>query len=258
MSESTVIVVPTTEPWVTTAVALRPSDPEPQYLAVAEAVKSSKAFQAGITAMLAEPKKLAHQAHKSITELEAKLLAPAKADEERWKGEMRAWDNARESERKAEEARLQEVARKAEEARRLEEAAAMEREANEKKAAAAALAADGDEIEAAIAAAEAEELQAEAEASINRPIEAPVVIVQKATPKVTGISYNKPWASPDVEVFDLDALANYAMSNRMHRHLIKYEANLSALKALAKSLKATMQIPGVRVGPGGGMSVGRK
>src|SRR3990167_2842448 len=112
------------------------------------------------------------------------------------KAKLVSYDEEQERIRRQEEARLRNLARQEEERRHLEQAAAMEREA----------AATGDT-----------QLQAEAEALLDTPIETPVVSVEKATPKVAGLSYSERWSAV---VTDKTKLVAYVAANPQYLNLV--------------------------------------
>lgn len=205
--------------WVAPAVPL-PVRSQDEYVEVAQQLKAVKEFERRVTEWFAPLKTKAHAAWKALVEREGETLAPAREWESRCKAAMAAWDTQQEELRRAEERRLQEEARKREEERRLAEAAALEAEGI----------AEGDTAKVA-----------EAESIIEEPVETPVVVVPKATPKVQGISYREQWLA---QVVDLHALIRYVAQNPAFTNLLL--PNMAALNAQARSLKANLAIPGVK------------
>ncbi|HMN09341.1 MAG TPA: hypothetical protein PKC83_11195 [Gemmatimonadaceae bacterium] len=206
--------------WPERARAMVIDTPE-SYVAAADMLKGIKALRAKITDTFGPLKAKAHAAWKAICDEQTRADAPLTEAETTIKRAMVAWDT--EQARIAAEAarHAAEQARLDEERRRLEEAAALEREA----------VATGDAS-----------LLAEAEAIISEPVVAPVVIVQKATPKVESISYREQWRA---EVVDLAALIRAAADNPQLVPLLL--PNTTAVNGMARSLKGAMRVPGVRV-----------
>lgn len=110
----------------------------------------------------------AHEAHKEIVSLKKRLTAPLEEAERIVKSRISQYTMAQEKARQAEEMRLREIARQQEEDRRLAEAIELEREGSQ-------------------------EALEQAQAIIEAPVVAPVVVVQKTVPKVEGISTRKVW-----------------------------------------------------------------
>lgn len=181
------------------------------------------------------------------------------------KGSMLTYQQAEEAKRRAEQARLDELARlererlrkeaeeAAAEAARVEAIAAAERKKIEDAAAAAAAAGDAAEAErlqeaAAISKTEsiiaaeqaaAEVASARAVASIvMAPTVAPVV------PKTKGIATVEKWKA---RVTDKSLLIAFVAANPQYGELLT--VNDSALNAQARSLKGNLQIPGVEAYP---------
>lgn len=201
-----------------------------QYVAAAELLKAVKATQAEIAATFDPAITAAHAAHKATLAAKAKHFAPTEQAERLIKDKLRDYDEAQERIRQEEARRLAEEARRAEETRRVAEAAALEREA----------VATGDAS-----------LLAEAEAIISEPVVAPVVIVPKATPTVAGISYRETWKA---EVTDLAQLVRAAATNPTLIALL--QPNTTAINGMARALKGTMRVPGVRVYSERGVAAG--
>lgn len=95
---------------------------------------------------------------------------------------------------------------------------------------------------AAAIAAEADGQDEEAEAILNEPISTPVVTIQKTTPTAgIGGAIRELWSA---EVYSLSSLILAIVSGQASIGLI--EPNMAALNGMARSLKANMQIDGVK------------
>lgn len=154
---------------------------------------------------------------------------------------MLTWQQEQERIRRAEQARLEAEA-KAERERLAKEAAAREAEARAKAAEAERLASAGDAIAAAELAESAQ--QALFEADVQREtaalVTAPVAKVAEA--KAAGVSTRETWKA---EVTDKAALIAHVAANPQFSGLLTVDQ--SALNALARSLKSSLTLPGVRV-----------
>jgi hypothetical protein len=147
----------------------------------------------------------AHASHKEAVAQKAKIYDPLKSVYVYVKGVMSAWDVEQERIRKAEETRLREVARKAEEERLLTEAIAAE-SAGEKE---------------------------EAAAIMEEPVYVPPIVLQKAVPKVQGMSFRTIWK---FRIKDVNAIPRqYMVPNEV------------AIGGVVRSLKASANIPGIEV-----------
>lgn len=206
---------------LTTAIAAAPTwqsggeitiaTPE-QYVAVVERRKTIRAWIGGVKDFFKPIKKQADDLHASICQKERGQLRPAEDDLAVCDRALRAWDDEQARVAAETRRRLEEQARKDEESRRLNEAAALEREAQ----------ATGDVA-----------LRAEAEELISAPIETPVVMVQKATPKVEGMSWRDNWKA---EVIDANAVPRQYCT-----------PDLSLIGGVVRNSKGAIKIPGVRV-----------
>jgi hypothetical protein len=161
--------------WPQRAGALTITSPS-AYTEAGEMLKGIKALRKEVDAVFDPIITAAHAAHREACSQKKRAETPLAEAEAILKRGLIAYDTEQERLRVAEERRLQEIARKEEEARRLDEAAALERDAS-----------------AAIDLADGMALRREAEALLNAPIAAPVVTVEKATPKVSGITYRDVW-----------------------------------------------------------------
>ena len=224
--------------WPERATSLAITTPD-TYVAAGEMLKGIKALRAKIAETFEPHIKRAFEAHRALVAERRAAEDPLTSAEGVIKGKLVAYDTEQERLRRIEEARVREEARRQEEIRRLEEAAELERQSRE-RAAQAALLVD-DEIERQIAQQEAAELQTQAEATIAEPVEAPVVFVPKATPKVAGIVYRETWSA---QVVDLMALVRHVAAHPEHANLLT--PNTTALNGLARSLRQSMAIPGVK------------
>ena len=157
--------------------------------------------------------KKAHEAHKTAVAKKASYADPIKGGTKFLEGLMDEYDAGQERKRLAEERRLQEEARKAEEERRLQEAVELEQSGNKQ---------------------ESEEL-------ISAPVEAPVVILSKTTPKVVGLSFQTRW---DAEVIDFPALVKAVAEGKVSINALLPDQTF--LRKQAESLRDTLRIPGVR------------
>lgn len=128
-------------------------------------LKGIKTFRANVESELGPLVTAAHQQHKALLALREKVEGPAKQAEAIIKRKMGDWQLAERRRAQAEEDRLRAEARKREEDQRLREAEA--------------LAAQG---------------QAEAaEAVLDAPMTAPVIVVKPDIPKIKGQSFRATW-----------------------------------------------------------------
>lgn len=193
------------------AKALRITDAQ-TYEAACDFLKGIKALRMEIAETFDPHVKRAHEAHRALLKEKADAEAPLAEAERIAKSALVVYDQEQERIRRIEQQRQQAELRRQEEERRLAEAVALE---------------DAGE-------------QAEAEALIEEPIAVPTVAVAPSTPKVSGISYRETWGA---SVTNLHQLVKFVAANPSHVGLLA--ANMPALNAQARSLKAQMQIPGV-------------
>lgn len=130
--------------------------------------------------------------------------------------EMTAWYQAAEKKRKEEEARLAEIARKEAEEQQLRDAEQAEKEGNKE----------------------------EAEAILSEEVHIPPPVVQKTTPKVSGVAMRTTWKA---KVSDLKALIKAVHDGKVPINAI--QANEVFLNQQARALKGTMEYPGVKFYP---------
>jgi hypothetical protein len=206
--------------WPEQARALTITDSD-SYLAAATMLKGIKALRSKISDTFGPLKAKSHAAWKAICDEEKKSDAPLTEAETLIKRGMSAYDAAQERLRREEEARLREVARRDAETRALAEAAALEQEA---------LVTDD------------ASLLAEAEALISEPVAVAPVIVPRSTPTVAGISYRETWKA---DITNLGELVKAAAANPQLLGLL--QPNTTAINGMARALKSTMRVPGVRV-----------
>jgi hypothetical protein len=175
------------------------------YLSVATKMQTVKGAMKKAIEFFKPMKQAADAAKKIILDKEKSIIDPLTYAEGVLKKRMVAWDAAKEAERRAEEARLQAIAAK-------DAAKQMEKEAKK-----------------ADKAGDAELAQAIRE----QPVAAPVVVVQKETPKVEGVSFIEEWKFriTDPSLVPREYLA----------------VNEQAIRAVVKALKANTRIAGVEV-----------
>ncbi len=168
-----------------------------------------------------DTKRAAEASRKALVEEQERLEAPLVAAESSVKRALLAYEDQQERLRIEEQRRLQDEARKQAEVLTLAAAASMELEAN----------ASGDVG-----------LLEEAEAILSQPIDAPVVLVASAMPKVQGVVYRDNWRPhPDV---DLRVLAEAVAAGIVPLSFVI--VNMPALNAFAKATKGTQAVPGVK------------
>ncbi len=183
------------------------------YVKAAEVLTEGRAMMKSIDAAYDSLIAAAYNAHRGAVAKKASYYKPIEEGVKFIKGLMERFDAEQEEKRLAEERRLQEEARKQEEERRLQDALEAEASGNKE----------------------------EAEDLMNAPVDAPVVTVQKQTPKIAGVSFREIW---DAEVTDFPALVKAVASGQVSINAL--EANQKFLRLQAQSLKATMRIPGVK------------
>jgi hypothetical protein len=205
--------------WPERARAIAVTSPE-TYSAAAELLKGIKALRGRIAETFDPHIRRAHEAHKALVRQKADMEAPLTEAETTVKRALGTYTQEQERIRREEERRLAEEARKREEERRLAEAAALETEAAETGNA---------------------ELLAEAQEMISAPVEAPVVILQSATPKVAGISYRENWKGACT---DLAALVKAAAVRPELLSLLK--PNDTAINQMARAQKGRFSVPGCK------------
>ena len=128
------------------------------------------------------------------------------------------YDTEQERIRREEERRLQALARQQEEARQLAEAADLERQANE-----------------ATDITEAYQIRREAEALLDAPVVAPVVVLERSTPKVSGINYREVWRFRVVD------------PTKIPREYLAVDEQ--KIGGVVRAMKGATAIPGIEVYP---------
>lgn len=191
------------------------------YTAAAELLKAIKALRVKIAETFDPHVKRAHEAHRALVKEKADAEAPLTEAELILKRSLTAYDDEQRRIARERQAKADREAREQEEQRRLDQAAAMEKEGNE----------FGDVA-----------LVAEANALISEPVVAVAAPVEKATPKVAGIAYRTTYSA---QVVDILALVRHVAANPQLLPLLS--ANMPALNGQARSLKAALQLPGVKV-----------
>ena len=171
------------------------------------------ALEREIIATFAEPKKKAHEAHKSVVAVETRALSPIKQARAYLSPKIIGWRREQERKRLELQRKLDEEARKREEEERLAQAVALE----------------------------AEGMKEEAEAVISEPIIAPPVMAPQLTPKVQGMSVRETWSA---EVTDLKALVSAVAAGRVPIQALS--ANQVFLNQQARAMKRDLNYPGVR------------
>lgn len=201
----------------------------------------------------------AHKSHKAALAKKAEFYKPLEQAKANVKQLMSKYDEEQERIRRAEEARLAEIARQEEEKRRQEELAALEadRKAEEERLLQAALEAEasGDKVQAEElmqVAQERTEEAAQVAAEIQAaPVYVAPVVVPKATPKLAGGPvYQERWYAQVTSIKDLcRAIGAGTVSEETVIGLDRGKDGIvssPALNKMAVALKATLTIPGVK------------
>ena len=159
-------------------------------------------------------KEAAHKAHKTAIAAEKKLLDPLQQAETCLKRSIAAWDQEQQRIRQEEQRRLEAAQRKADEEARL--ALAQDAEAN------GATPETVDEI-------------------LDTPVVTPSVVAAPTYEKGNGVSTSVRWHA---EVVDIKALCLAVAQGRASANLV--QPNLPALNGMARAMKQTMNVPGVK------------
>lgn len=178
-----------------------------------EFLKQIATAEKAVTDLFADPKKKAHEAHKSICTQESKLLGPLREARSAVSVKIAEYEEAARRAAEEEQRKREAEARKAEEDRLLNDAMAAE--------------ASGD--------------KETAEAILAEPVAAPVVQVAPAIAKVDGVSSRKTWSA---QVTDAWALIQHVAKNKDLAYLLT--PNTVALNNMARALREAMNVPGVR------------
>ena len=216
-----------TRDWASRARGLRVIDRE-SCLHASQLLRSIKTLRGQVAAFWArhvesamETKRKAEATRKQLVDEQARMEAPLIDAEMVLKRALIAYEAEQEAIRLAEEQRLQAEAQARAEALTLAAAAAMEAEA--------------------VKTGNAEMLQ-EASDILEQPIEAPVVSVAKAVPKVQGVSYRDVHkAHPTVDVRALAAAV--ANGTAPVTFLVP---DMTAINAFARATKGAQAVPGIR------------
>lgn len=160
--------------------------------------------------------KPAYVAYKNILEAKKKIIEPVEGTVKVINGALIAWDTEQERIRRVAQAKLEEEARQRAEEEWIAKAV---------------------ELEAAGASAEA----------VEQLLEEPVVVTEIAVAEPTyqksgAVAYRNNYSA---EVTDIKALIKWIAKNPTQANLV--QPNQSVLNSLARSLKETMDIPGVRL-----------
>ena len=202
------------------------------YITAGELWKSIKALRAKVADTFDDLIKAAHLAHKKAVEKKRLHDDPLDAAERMVKRAMSDYEAAQEAIRKAEEARLAEIARVQAEEQALLEAIAAEEDAKRN----GATAEEAAEVSAAV---------------ISEPVYVPPVVVPKAVPKMQGgPTYSTRWSA---SVTDIRALCLAIGTGKASPELViglnrDRETGIvtsPSLNTQATSLKNTLCIPGV-------------
>lgn len=157
----------------------------------------------------------AYAAWKKICSNENLVCDPTEAGIKQIKGEIVRWDAEQERIRQVEQRRLEEVARKAEEETRLAEAYHMEEQG---------------------APAEVVGAMLEEPIQVHTP-----VVAERTYEKSSAVTYRDNWGGTCDDLFKL---VQFVAKNKQHLNLL--QANGPAINQLAKALKESMAIPGIR------------
>ena len=203
--------------------ALPPIKTTAEYIRIGDLWKEGRSLLKEIDDGYDDLIKAAHKLHKDAVAKKAKYYTPVEAAVKSAKAIMSAYDAEQDRIRRAEEARLAEIARKQAEEQALLDAIAAEEEAK----------ANG---------ATKEEAAQEAQAIIEEPVYVPPVELPKTTPKLQGGPvYREIWSA---ECVDIVMLCRAVAEGKASRECVL--PNMPTLNKMATALKSTMNIPGVR------------
>ncbi len=191
------------------------------YTAACELLKGIKALRQRISETFDSHISRAFQAHRALCREKQDAEAPLSEAEGILKRALVAFDDEQERLRRLEEARLREEARIREEQQQLEVAAAMELEAQRT---------------------DDHTLLLEAMDLVEQPVAEPTVLVQRTTPKVSGISFRETWK---YKVVDL---------SKVPREYLMLDA--VKVGGVVRALKAGTNIPGIQAYPDKGVGAG--
>jgi len=195
--------------------------PDDEYERAASLLKGIKALRQRIADTFNPHIDRAHKAHKALVQEKATAEAPLTEAEAIVKRSLVTYQTEQDRKAREEARRIEEENRRAEETRRLEEAAALERVASD----------TGDES-----------MRATAYEVMDAPIAVTAAPVQRATPKVAGISYRDTYSA---RVTNPAKLIAFVARNPQFANLLT--PNQTALNQLARAQKEMLQIDGVEV-----------
>jgi len=197
--------------WPEKAAALAVVD-DATYGLASEMLKGIKALRNRIAETFDKHIKRAHEAHKGLVKEKADAEAPLTQAEATIKRNLVTYSTEQERLRKLKEQRLAEMARQQEEERQLAEAAALESYAVE----------TGDA-----------EMLVTAQEIAAAPVVAPVIVLPKATPVVSGISFRDVWKF---------RVVNAALVPREYLSVDEVK-----IGGVVRAMKNTVTIPGVDI-----------
>lgn len=177
-----------------------------------------------ITAKFTEPKRKAHEAHKSLCTWEAEELQPVDLAEREAKKKIATYRDEQERKRQEEERRLRDEARKREEERLLAEAFDAE--------------SDGDHAAAA--------------EIISAPIATPPVHVAPATPKAA-VSFREEWKFELVSILEV---AKHVAAHPEDANLL--QLNTVAVGQMVRARKSLFKVSGIRAYSSSTVAAGRR
>lgn len=191
------------------------------YTGAAELLKGIKALRVRIAETFDPHIRRAHEAHKALVKQKADTEAPLTEAESIVKRSLVAYQSEQDRLKREEARKREEDARRQEETRRLEEAAALER-----------VAADTDD----------DAMRALAHEVLEAPMPIVAAPVERATPKVAGISYRDTYSA---RVVSVPRLIAFVAKHPQFANLLV--PNTTALNQLARAQKEMLQIDGVEV-----------
>lgn len=186
------------------------------YVSAGDFLKSLRDIQSEIRETFDPAIHAAHEAHKAVLAAKAKHAKPIEEAERIVKDKMLGYQDDRERQRRAEEARLREAARQQEEEDRNARAQQL--------------------IEAG--------KPEEALAILDQEVEPPPVILRAGVPKIKGVIQRE---GIKAEVYDLMALVKGVASGAVPIALI--EPNMKAINAMMRAADGKLKLPGVQVVP---------
>jgi hypothetical protein len=171
----------------------------------------------------ADPKRKAFESHRAICAAEKRLLDPLQDAKTVVKHSIGAWEQEQERIRRESERKALEQARIHEEEARL------------------SLAVQAEQLGAT------EETKQEI---LNTPIPMPTLVAKPTFNRAAGLSTSQRWKA---EVTDIKSLCRAVADGKASTELV--QGNMTALNAMARAMKSTLNIPGVRAIPETGVTV---